>query len=172
MIEKHPIKDLVNSETVSDIFLELEDTYKFDVDVQCEMGKPRSRELIRFHEMEMETNNQSIEDNFFTPITMKAVEKVYEVTTFYKTAIIRVNPLYSTLEHSPIILRNDIDLKEVMNRAIDYIGKENITDIYKNNLGMDRNHSPFFVMEDDERILLQCPVIVIYFKSYGAEKYK
>ena len=80
-MEKHPINDLINSETVSDIFLELEDTSKFDVDVQCEMGKPRSRELVRFYEMEIEKNESSVEDDYsiFKPITMKAIEKTYEV---------------------------------------------------------------------------------------------
>lgn len=173
-MEKHPINDLINSETVSDIFLELEDTSKFDVDVQCEMGKPRSRELVRFYEMEIEKNESSVEDDYsiFKPITMKAIEKTYEVITYYKMAIIRVNKLYSTMEHSPVILRNDIDLKEIMGRAIDYISEENITNIYKGNLGVDRNHDPVVVINDDERVHLQCPTIIIYFKSYGAKEYK
>ena len=172
MIDKHPINSLVNSETVSDIFLELEDTFKFDVDVQCEMGRPRSRELVSFYELEHNYDYDEPIEEFGYCQRVKAVEKTYEVTTYYKTAIIRVNELYSTIEHSPIILRNDIDLKEIMSRAIEYIGEENITDIYKNNLGVDRNHSAVFVMKDDVRIHLQCPVIIIYFKSYGAKEYK
>jgi len=174
MKEKHPINDLVNSETVSDIFLELEDTFKFDVDVQCEMGKPRSRELVRFHEMVMERNNfEDTEDYFFKPITMRVVERSYEIITYHKVIVITVNDefLKKTCTHPRVILEEDYDLKDVLDRAIDYIGKENIKYVHKDPQGLDKDYRPFIIGGKKPKIVTS-PVLAIYFDSYSAEKYK
>jgi len=172
MIEKHPIKSLVNSDTVKDIFLELEDTFKFDVDVQCEMGKPRSRELVRFHEMKTIYDSFS-EDDFFKSYKMIAVEKSYEITKYHKVIIITVNEefLKKTCTHPRIILEEDYDLKDVLDRAFEYIGKENITYIHRDMSGLDRYHRPFVVGYEKPKMITS-PVLAIYFDSYGAKEYK
>ena len=172
MRDKHPINSLVNSDTVSDIFLELEDTFKFDVDVQCEMGKPRSRELVRFHEMKSIIDGCD-EDDFFKSYKMIAVEKSYEITKYHKVIVINVNEefLKKTCTNPKIILEEDYDLKDVLARAFEYIGKENITYIHKDMRGLDRNHRPFVVGYEKPKMIIS-PVLAIYFDSYGAKEYK
>jgi hypothetical protein len=174
MIDKHPINSLVNSETVSDIFLELEDTFKFDVDVQCEMGKPISRELITFHEMKT-IYDRCTEDDFFKSYKMVAVEKSYEITKYHKVIIITINEefLKKTCTHPRIILQEDYDsdLKDVLDRAFEYIGKENITYIHRDMRGLDRDHRPFVVGYEKPKMITS-PVLAIYFDSYGAKEYK
>jgi hypothetical protein len=172
MREKHPIKDLINSDIVKDIFLELEDTSKFEVYVQDEMGKCRSRKMICFHEMEIEKNKEDYfdESGLFMSMSMKAVEKQYEIITYNKISIIKVNPEYATIEHSRRILDVDIDLKEVIERVTEYIGNENISTIHRSNNGLDITGRNFVTFSDDK--VLNCPVVAIYFKSYSAEKYK
>jgi len=172
MKEKHPINDLVNSETVSDIFLELEDTFKFDVDVQCEMGKPRSRELVKFYEMETDYD-EMIGEGYFSSYIMKAVEKSYEIITYHKVIVITVNEefLKKSCTHPRVILEEDYDLKDVLDRAIDYIGKENIKYVHKDSQGLDKNYRPF-IIDGEKPKLVTSPVLAIYFDSYGAKKYK
>lgn len=173
MKEKHPINDLINSETVSDIFLELEDTFKFDVDVQCEMGKPRSRELVRFYEMETDYDYDQPIEEFGYYHRVKAVEKSYEIITYHKVIVITVNDefLKKTCTHPRVILEEDYDLKDVLDRAIDYIGKENIKYVHKDPQGLDKDYRPFIIGGKKPKIVTS-PVLAIYFDSYSAEKYK
>jgi hypothetical protein len=172
MRDKHPINSLVNSDTVSDIFLELEDTFKFDVDVQCEMGKPISRELVRFHEMKT-IYDRCVEDDFLKSYKMISVEKSYEITKYHKVIVINVNEdfLKNTCTNPKIILEEDYDLKDVLDRAFEYIGKENITYIHRDMRGLDKNHIPFVVGYEKPKMITS-PVLAIYFDSYGAKEYK
>lgn len=171
--EKHPINDLVNADMVEDIFLELEDTSRFDVVVQDVMGKPRDREMIKFYELERDTDSYLVEES--TPFNyyhrMKAVEKTYEIIKMYKIAIIKPFGKPSDLNFPRSIsnLTNNIDVMEITERVKDYLGEE-LTHIHSDAIGLDMNGDWYRNIESGEKI--DSPVMVIYFNSYKSKEYK
>ena len=153
MIDKRHPEDLVNHYMVEDMFLELQDTNKFIVDVQDEMGAPRSREFVRFCELEMDKNTP-LSDGPFQYYTTKMVERTYIVTQLQKIAIIRANEDYFSQEYIRTMIHHgqlfDIDLKEAISRVQSYLGKE-----FKHIVDQPWPN----------------PALIIHFNSYKSEKY-